>query len=140
MCNKQGFTLVELMIVVAIIALVAAIAVPSLSAYLARGQIDSCYKEMVLQQAVIESLLVTTGNDATGLTLADLDMENNACSGAVTIANNNANGVIDLVAVQAVGGVDATLTVGRDAQGYIWRCQVEDLNNADTLPEGCDAV
>ena len=69
---KKGFTLVEIMIVVAIIAILAAVAIPNFLKYRADARSQACVSNMKQLQTAAESWR-TTGNNATAVpTIADL--------------------------------------------------------------------
>ena len=70
--RNQGFTLVEIMIVVAIIAILAAVAIPNFIKYRADARKQTCVANMKQLQTAAESWRTSTGN-ATGVpALADL--------------------------------------------------------------------
>ena len=60
--NKKGFTLVEIMIVVAIIALLAAIAVPSFINARAKSMQSSCYNNMRLMDGAMQQYALDNSN------------------------------------------------------------------------------
>lgn len=62
--TQQGFTLIELMIVVAIIGILAAIAIPQYQDYVARSQVNRAYSELnAYRTAIEERLLRGLGTD-----------------------------------------------------------------------------
>lgn len=52
--NKKGFTLVEIMIVVAIIAILAAVAIPNFAKYRKTSQMNACISNLKQMQTAIE--------------------------------------------------------------------------------------
>lgn len=57
--NQQGFTLIELMIVVAIIAILAAIAIPQYQNYVARSQMSRAMGELGALRTAVEDCLAS---------------------------------------------------------------------------------
>ena len=63
---KKGFTLVEIMIVVAIIAILAAVAIPNFIKYRRSSQATACVSNLKQIQAAKEQYLMATPNAGTG--------------------------------------------------------------------------
>ena len=63
--SKKGFTLVEIMIVVAIIGILAAIAIPNFVRYRKSAQANACIGNLKQLQSAVEQLRMAKGEGAT---------------------------------------------------------------------------
>jgi type IV pilus assembly protein PilA len=136
MKKQQGFTLIELMIVVAIIAILAAIALPAYQNYVAKSQATAGLAEITPGKTGFEVAV----NEATTIaSAADIGLATSAetrCSAITVVAGATGSIACTLRGNPSVNG--STVTWTRAAAGT-WACTTS-VADAKHRPGGCVAA
>ena len=146
MTKQQGFTLIELMIVVAVIGVLSAIAIPQYQKYVAKAEVASVLTTMTGVKTNVEAFVVENGEfpgGVDGRRPSDLGAPDNMPLGVFTFEDfKDDTGKIKLTFKSE--GVNAllkndSLVLTRATETGTWTCTSSNIEKA-LIPKGCTST
>lgn len=145
MRNQQGFTLIELMIVIAILGILMAIAIPAYQDYTVRTRVSECVYAAAPAKLAVAETRINSPTQAwpTDAAAAGYNGFQSSFCDSVTVASGvitidvNAGGVGIPSGDLSMLLTPTTLTLNNAITGVDWTCSVSGGTNSGYAPSSC---
>ena len=137
---QAGFTLIELMIVVAIIGILAAVALPAYQDYTVRGRVSELAIMGSSMKATVTENIANNGGALAPDNCVGVNQLTTATANTATSTCTAASGVITVTGTTKAQGVILVLTPTAAAGAVTWKCSVADSTKHKYVPAECRNV